>query len=232
MRDRIVVATTKSWDKYNFLQLKHRLGKQYDFVLVPDKRNLNFAYLQNLAPKYIFFPHWSWIIPDYVYNNCECIVFHMTDLPFGRGGSPLQNLILKGLKNTMISAIRVVKGLDAGPVYLKRSLSLHGSAEEIYNRASKKIFDKMIPYLLYHKPKAAPQKGKVVVFKRRIPEQSRIPRNISLTDLYDYIRMLDADGYPHAFIENSRFRIEFKNAELKRNRLEARITIFRKDKNG
>ena len=29
----------------------------------------------------------------------------MTDLPYGRGGSPLQNLIIRGFESTKISAI-------------------------------------------------------------------------------------------------------------------------------
>ena len=46
----------------------------------------------------------------------------MTDLPYGRGGSPLQNLIARGFLETKISAILVEKQLDAGPVYLKMEL--------------------------------------------------------------------------------------------------------------
>ena len=59
----------------------------------------------------------------------------MTDLPFGRGGSPLQNLITRGISKTKISALRCNEEIDAGPIYLKRPLSLHGSAEEIYQLA-------------------------------------------------------------------------------------------------
>ena len=43
----------------------------------------------------------------------------MTDLPFGRGGSPLQNLIVRGFEETMTSAIKVTKGIDTGDIYLK-----------------------------------------------------------------------------------------------------------------
>ena len=42
----------------------------------------------------------------------------MTDLPFGRGGSPLQNLIVRGYKETMLSAIKCVGEVDAGPIYI------------------------------------------------------------------------------------------------------------------
>ena len=43
----------------------------------------------------------------------------MTDLPFGRGGTPLQNLIVKGFDKTKISALKVTKGIDAGPNIFK-----------------------------------------------------------------------------------------------------------------
>jgi len=50
----------------------------------------------------------------------------MTDLPFGRGGSPLQNLIVRGFTHTKLSALRVEKGLDTGDIYLKEDLEQYG----------------------------------------------------------------------------------------------------------
>ncbi|MGG3804445.1 hypothetical protein [Metabacillus fastidiosus] len=63
----------------------------------------------------------------------------MTDLPFGRGGSLLQNLIVRGIYETKISAIKCVKELDAGQIYVKESLFLYGNVKEIYLRAFVKI---------------------------------------------------------------------------------------------
>ena len=60
----------------------------------------------------------------------------MTDLPYSRGGSPLQNLILRGHQETQIIALRCVAELDAGPIYMKRPLSLEESAYEIFVRAA------------------------------------------------------------------------------------------------
>jgi hypothetical protein len=56
----------------------------------------------------------------------------MTDVPFGRGGSPLQNLIVRGRRETKLTALRMSREFDAGPVYMKEPLSLEGGAEEIY----------------------------------------------------------------------------------------------------
>jgi hypothetical protein len=56
----------------------------------------------------------------------------MSDVPYGRGGSPLQNLIVRGHRETKISELRMVADMDAGPVYRKEYLSLDGSARAIF----------------------------------------------------------------------------------------------------
>ena len=76
--------------------------------------------VRSLKPRYVFFPHWSWKVPDDILGATECVCFHMTDVPFGRGGSPLQNLIVRGHTETRVSALRMVSEPDAGPVYMKR----------------------------------------------------------------------------------------------------------------
>ena len=150
-------------------------------------------YLRAIKTDVIFIPHWSYIIPNDIFENYECIVFHMTDLPFGRGGSPLQNLISRGIYSTKISALKVDKGIDTGDVYLKENLELDGAATDIFERANH-IIQKMIISILQNKIKPIPQKGKVTIFKRRKPHQSNIIELETLQKVYDYIRMLDADG--------------------------------------
>lgn len=151
----------------------------------------------------------------------------MADLPYGRGGSPLQNLIVRGHKDTKISALRVVKELDAGPVYFKRNLSLNGSASEILVRCSKIVFS-MIPKIIMTKPKPVEQKGAVVEFKRRKPEDGNVAILSDIEKIYDYIRMLDAEGYPHAFFDSGDIRFEFEEAKFKNTKLIAKVKIFKK----
>ena len=208
-----LIATIKSWN----IQRAHELisnNPRLNIDLITDNKELTFNRLKNLNPRFVFFPHWSWIIPRKIFENFECVVFHMTDLPFGRGGSPLQNLIERGIYETKISALKVVKDLDAGPIYFKRDLTLEGSATEIFCRASDIIFHEMIPEIIKNEPELTPQKGKTTIFKRRIPEQSDISNLTTSTKVYDYIRMLDAEGYPPAFVETSNLKIEFSKGKL------------------
>ena len=117
-----VILSEKSWHKDLFLSLDTEF-KEIKWTLIDNKLDFSDKFLSKLNPDIIFIPHWSFIISDKIFNKFKCIVFHMTDLPYGRGGSPLQNLISRGFSETKISAIVVEKQLDAGPVYLKKNLS-------------------------------------------------------------------------------------------------------------
>ncbi len=224
---RYLVATIKKWNIDNYRLFK-KTDKKNTYFLIKDKKSLAYAKIKKINPRFIFFPHWSWIIPKEIWSNFNCVVFHMTDLPYGRGGTPLQNLILRGYKKTKISALKVDGGLDTGDVYLKKNLSLAGSAEEIYQRASKIIFNKMIPEIIKKQPISVKQTGKVVKFFRRKPEQSRLGNNLSLDKMYDYIRMLDAEGYPRAFMETQKLKIEFFQVKLKNKKLIVKAEIYAK----
>ena len=196
--------------------------------LINNKEGLNLNVLREINPTYVFLPHWSYMVPKDVFEAYECIIFHMTDLPFGRGGSPLQNLISRGIYETKVSALRCSESIDGGPIYAKRDLSLCGAAEEIYLRASK-IIEEMILFILENSPALSGQEGEPVYFKRRRPEESNIDNLKSLGKVFDYIRMLDAEGYPHAFLETKHLRIEFRRASLKQDCVHADVVITIKE---
>jgi methionyl-tRNA formyltransferase len=97
------IATSRPWNEIMARRLQERTG--HDFHLINRKDDLSLEKLSELKPRYIFFPHWSYIVPEEIFNSFECVIFHMTDLPYGRGGSPLQNLIQRGHRETKISAL-------------------------------------------------------------------------------------------------------------------------------
>lgn len=218
----IVVAASRLWRPDLAERLAARSGRSCHLITRPE--DLTAEALAALAPRYVFFPHWSHRIPAAIHEAHECVVFHMADLPYGRGGSPLQNLIVRGHKDTQLCALRCVAEIDAGPVYLRRPLSLLGSAQEIYLRATD-LIQEMILEMLASEPQPVPQQGEPVVFPRRKPEESNLAGLETLEQLHDHIRMLDADGYPHAYIEIGRFRLEFRRAAYQGDRVLADVTI-------
>ena len=217
-----VVVGSKLWNYQVFKEVLDKQQSNWHFIKSKDMFVIDT--IKSISPRYIFFLHWSWKVPEEIINNYECVCFHMTDVPYGRGGSPLQNLIIKGHQQTKLTALRMTEEFDAGPVYLKENLSLGGGAEEIYIRASY-LAAKMIKQIIEEQPEPIPQSGKVENFKRRKPEQSEISQLNSLLDLHDFIRMLDAENYPKAFLEYQGFRYEFNRSALYNGKIVADVTI-------
>lgn len=217
-----VVATIKPWNIEAYQN--HVASMPGNWFLINDKDDLTKEALEKINPRYIFFPHWSWIVPQELLDNYDCVCFHMTDVPYGRGGSPLQNLIVLGHKETKLTALKMVKELDAGPVYGKIDLSLEGRAQDIFQRMSILVWD-LIKRIVKEEPTPVEQKGEATVFQRRTEDQSELPPTDSLVKLYDHIRMLDAESYPLAFIEHGDFKIEFTDAVLDGDDLDCKVTI-------
>jgi methionyl-tRNA formyltransferase len=220
--NRYVVATVKAWnlDAYH----RHVAAWPGAWTLIERPEDLTPERLAALEPRYVFLPHWSWIVPPEITTAFECVCFHMTDVPYGRGGSPLQNLIRRGHTDTVLTALRMTSELDAGPVYLKRPLSLAGSAQEIFERAAD-LAAVMIGEIAAAEPVPVPQQGDVVRFRRRRPGQSLLPATVDLDRIADHIRMLDADTYPRAFLDHGPLRLEFATARREGATVRAEVTI-------
>ena len=199
-----IIVTSKKW----FLE-NNKKSFTNKFFLINRKKDLNIKLLSKLKPKYIFFPHWSHIVPAKILNEFNCICFHTSNLPFGRGGSPIQNLIKRKIYSTYVCAIKMTNVLDGGPIYCKKKIKLTGSLDKIFMELSKKIMQMML-FILKNNPKPKIQKGKELYFKRLKPKDSKINTKEKLIDIYDKIRMLDHKEYPNAFLKSGKYAFFFE----------------------
>lgn len=227
--EKYIVASCRDWHKPAFEMLERELAGEWSWVSTPAELE---GELARGLPRYIFFLHWNWLVPESIWSRVECVCFHMTDVPYGRGGSPLQNLIVAGHTETQLTALRMVREMDAGPVYAKLPLALSGRAEEIYVKAGQLSLE-LVRWIVDKHPIPVAQQGEPVIFKRRKPEQSRLPDTGAITRLFDHIRMLDAPGYPPAFIEYGDYRVEFSHANIREDgTLEANAVFIQRQHKG
>ena len=70
----------------------------------------------------------------------------------------------------------------------------------------------MIQRIITENPHLVAQSGEVVEFKRRRPEEGVWSSAKDLEQVFDMIRMLDADGYPKAFVRVGKYKLEFTRA--------------------
>ena len=95
-------------------------------------------------------------------------------------------------------------------------------------RASNLMRDMMVE-IIKKRPEPVPQQGEVCVFKRRRPQDGCISELDDLGRVFDYIRMLDAYGYPRAFADIGNLHFEFERASLKDGFIKADVKITIKD---
>jgi len=222
---KIVIVNSKQW-----FSLLNSIKNNNEILFISDKEKLNYQTLEKFDPDIIFFIHWNWIVPSEIHNNFLCIIFHIAPLPFGRGGSPIQNLILRKFKKAPICALKMTKNLDEGPIYLKENVSLDGKLSEIFSRMSL-IINRMIDDLIIELPVPKKQIGEKYIFKRLGNKDNKLTQNLDLESVFDRIRMLDDISYPSSFIEYGNLKIEFSDASIIENKIicEAKISILKKD---
>ena len=135
-------------------------------LIIRDRKELTYKKALQINPDFIMFPHWSYIVPKKIVNNFNCICFHSSPLPYGRGGSPIQNMIKRGYKNTEVCSLLMEEELDTGPIYIRSKVKLSGSLDEILIRIYEAIANQI----------------KIIKNKNIVPK-FRPEKSISLKDL-------------------------------------------------
>ena len=216
---RLIVCCSQSWFKLSDTIYEHNTVK-----FLTKNSELNPEFVNYFNPDYIFYPHWNWAVKKEIHERYDCIVFHTAPLPYGRGGSPIQNLILDGFKHSPVCALKMTSRLDAGPVYASINISLAGNLECIFRRISRAI-NHLIVKIITETLEPSEQVGEPHQFKRLSEKDNEIPAELKLEEIYDRIRMVDHPDYPNAFIIYGDKKIEFSDASLKGELMEATCLI-------
>ena len=224
MKKKIIFASSKKWF-FKSQKVKNFL-KNNEAIIISDKKKLNKNIIKKINPSFIFFPHWSYKVNTNIIKNYNCICFHTAPLPYGRGGSPIQNLIKRNYKKTPICALKMSNKIDAGPIFLKKNISLNGNLDQIFERISSTIV-KMVEILIKKKIKPVEQKGKVFFFIRFKKKESEIKNEKNIIEIYNKIRMLDSEEYPKAYIKINKFKFYLSKANIRKNTLSCDAKIIK-----
>lgn len=175
----------------------------------------------------IFFLHWRSKVPSSVLRATSCIGFHLGQLPQERGGTPLQWRILDGQRASVVTMFELTEELDAGDVLASEPVALYGTAEECYGRMMDTAAGLIAEYVHNGPRYRRPQLGIAKVYPRRTAPESLLQaqHGLTLEQVYDRIRCVDAEGYPHAYLDYEGLRYTFRRAVRYDGRIEADVTI-------
>jgi len=140
------------------------------------------------------------------------LVVHSSDLPNGRGWSPLTWQILEGKKMITTSLFEAVEDADRGKIYLQKDLEFSGfelldelrmlQGDLIISMCSE--FIQTYPDVLL---RALVQEGEGSYYARRRPADSELNPDRSIREQLDLFRVVDNINYP-AYVEIDQHRYE------------------------
>lgn len=215
----LIISQDNFWTEKLVESLSKERDYQYFYTPICSKE-----LIEEINPDWVFFFHWSEIIEEKIYSDHRCALVHTSNLPKGRGGSPIQNQILNNINNTRVNIIEISKPIDSGKIYCSSPITLQGSITDIWLTiadTSKDLIRKCVSENLI----PLPQQGAPEVYKRKKDNKLNFDSKKDILHIYDQIRILDSEEYPNAYIVIGGFKLEFSRAKLKNKTIISDVKI-------
>lgn len=144
------------------------------------------------------------IIHSDIRNNFhKTLVIHESDLPKGRGWSPLVWQILEGSNVIPITLLEAEDKVDCGDIWTKSFVQLEG--HETFSEINTKIFPeklKLMDFAIQNFSSITPisqSKENTTYYQKRIPSDSKLSVTKSIGEQFDLLRIADDVRYPCYF---------------------------------
>jgi methionyl-tRNA formyltransferase len=143
------------------------------------------------------------IVPPHVCaRNLRNLVAHTSDVPRGRGFSPLTWQIIEGMNHIPVCLLEAVAEVDAGPVIYREWVEFQGHEliDELRRSVAEKTLELCKRFLAERiPPRGEPQVGEPTVYRRRGPLDSQLDPEQSIAAQFDLLRTVDNVRYPAWF---------------------------------
>lgn len=140
--------------------------------------------------------------PDVLARNKKNLTIHASNLPEGRGFSPLTWQIISGINTISLCLIEAAEGVDEGPIVYREQIEFDGS--EVLGELHDKLGAMHVAlgrrYLSAPAlPESHGQVGEATYYKRRRPEDSRLDPDKTIGEQFDLLRTVHNEKYPAFF---------------------------------
>ena len=140
--------------------------------------------------------------PEYLSRNRHNIVVHASDLPQGKGFSPLQWQILEGKQAVVVTLLEAVQAVDAGPAYIRTRLEFDGT--ELHDELRQKLGSRIVEMCMHYAGESdslvpLPQEGSESFYRRRTESDDELDVHKSILEQFNHLRIADNDRFPLYF---------------------------------
>jgi methionyl-tRNA formyltransferase len=157
--------------------------------------------------------------PEILRRSRSNIVVHASELPKGKGMSPMTWQVLEGCNTIPLTLFEAVEALDAGPVYLRDAVNFEGNEllPEMQALMGKKIVEMCLAFVEQWPAildRGVSQTGESTFYRRRSAEDSKLDPHKSIAEQFNLLRVVDNEQYP-AFIDwmGRRYTVRIESAK-------------------
>lgn len=185
------------------------------------KNGLNKAYSFDIFYKYdgitgydvVFILGFTKIIKsELLLNNSLNLVIHESNLPEGKGFSPVQWQVLEGANQIIVSLIEAGDKVDSGDIILQDILQLNGYElwPEIREKQALVTVKLIIEFLnIFPEYVKRPQKGKETFYAKRTDKDDELNVDKTLREQFNLLRIANNEEYPlHFFIDDKKYTVK------------------------
>jgi methionyl-tRNA formyltransferase len=139
---------------------------------------------------------------EFLSRNKLNLVVHESDLPQGKGFSPVQWQILEGKNSIPILLIEASNDVDSGDILLRSTIEFNGTElyDEIRLGQANATFTLIESFLnAYPNFKRIKQEGKESFFEKRGKKNSQLDVNKSIMEQFNLLRIGNNEAWPSTF---------------------------------
>ena len=197
-----ILISKSSWANYYKKKILNKL-KRYsnNIILLNSHKKLKKNYDIN-----IIFSYFKKIPNTYLKKSKVNLIPHESNLPKGKGMSPLTWQILEGKKKVFFCLIEANSKIDNGVIYYKKTKIIQKNLlfDEIKKIQLNENLKLLIKFVKFYKlknkaPKSKVQIGKGTFYKKRDPSNSELKIQKSILSQFNLLRVVDNKNYPAFF---------------------------------
>lgn len=154
----------------------------------------------------------------YLVKHKHNIVIHASDLPKGKGWSPMFWQIIEGKNKIPFTMFEAGEGVDDGNIYMQKKLILSGNElnQELREKQANFTIDMCLEFLKNYNQYKIPtkQSGKESFYKKRDAKDSQLDINKSIKEQFNLLRVVSNKEYPAYFeIDGHKYILEIKEVQ-------------------
>ena len=201
-----ILINNNSWAQKYRKDLKKKLRKFSKKIFITNNHK---KLISNYDVNIIF--SYFKIVEKFLQRSKFNLIPHESDLPKGRGMSPLSWQLLENKSLITFSLLEASQKMDAGKVYFKKKIVVKKDIlfDEIKHLQYINNIELIIKFLNYfHKYKKAPksklQSGEPTFYRLRQKKDSKLNISKSIKSQFNLMRISDFKNYPSFFILNKK----------------------------